>query len=153
MFSPYKSNACSDTQRQRNTVKKADHSNTMHISWQDNGISRMRTDREKSRYTVNKVPLTKSRFRLRAPLGSRNKGRYSFIHLVSVNAHIFCLISSGSIFYFDSFSLVSKGVWHGELEQICSQLRIKYLRCDHSTVFCWYRHCRYLCLDVKYNQK
>ena len=39
---------------------------TMHIGRENMGISRMRTDREKSHHTVNKVPLTKfSKTRLR----------------------------------------------------------------------------------------
>ena len=42
------------------------------------GISRMRTDRGKSRYTVNKVPLTKFIIiRLRAPLVAGNKNAES----------------------------------------------------------------------------
>ena len=51
---------------------------TIHIGRENMGISRMRTDREKSRYTVNKVPLTKfSKIRLRAPFVARNKNAES----------------------------------------------------------------------------
>ena len=48
------------------------------IGQENMGISRMRTDRGKSRYTVNKVPLTKFIIiRLRAPLVAGNKNAES----------------------------------------------------------------------------
>ena len=45
---------------------------TMHNSWYKTRIPRMWSDLKKTRYTVDKVPLTKNS--LSAPLVARNKG-------------------------------------------------------------------------------
>ena len=66
------------TSRTLNSTPGPSRPHSMHIGRENMGISRMRTDREKSRHTVNKVPLTKfSKIRLRAPLVARNKNAES----------------------------------------------------------------------------
>ena len=62
------------TSRTLNSTPGPSRPHTVHIGRENMGISRMRTDRGKSRYTVNKVPLTKFIIiRLRAALVAGNK--------------------------------------------------------------------------------
>ena len=68
------------TSRTLNSTPGPSRPHTMHIGRENMGISRMTTDREKSRYKVNKVPLAKFIIiRLRAPLVAGNKNADSNI--------------------------------------------------------------------------
>jgi len=63
-----------DIRRTLNSTPGPSRPHTMHITKCNTGIQRIWTDKEKSPYKVNRVPLTKNR--LWAPFVAQNKAEY-----------------------------------------------------------------------------